>query len=252
MEFPAHGRYANAGLSPLEDDAMAWLDGFYQLEHLIATRMWAVKICPEASPEVKFAALTHDAERFFPGGPSSTPSNGFDDPDYLFAHSTRSANIVEEWLRSRTPAPDEAFIRRVRRLILRHEIGGGWEADFVQAADSPLLPGNPGLDHRRLGAGRPLHHRAGARKTGLHRRAHPAFHRRRRGAAALRERRARARRRRGLHHGPEAAPRAGQQPAFPLRAADPWDRLTPAIPVAPSQATAAPHEPRDSVPLRTL
>ena len=133
MEYPARGRYANAGLSPLEDDAMQWLDGFYQLEHLIATRMWAVKLCPEASPELKFAALTHDAERFFPGGPSSTPTDGFDDPDYLFAHSTRSANIVEEWLRSRAPAPDEAFIRRVRRLILRHEIGGGWEADFVQA-----------------------------------------------------------------------------------------------------------------------
>ena len=136
MEYPARGRYANAGLSPLEDDAMEWLDGFYQLEHLIATRMWAIKICPEASPELRVAALTHDAERFFPGGPSSTPTDGFDDPDYLFAHSTRSANIVEEWLRSRSPAPDEAFIRRVRRLILRHEIGGGWEADFVQAADS--------------------------------------------------------------------------------------------------------------------
>ena len=72
----------------------------------------------------------------FPAAPSSTPSNGFDDPDYLFAHSTRSADIVEEWLRNRSPAPNESFIRRVRRLILRHEIGGGWEADFVQAADS--------------------------------------------------------------------------------------------------------------------
>ena len=71
-----------------------------------------------------------------PAAPPAHRANGFDDPDYLFAHSTRSANIVEEWLRGRTPAPDEAFIRRVRRLILRHEIGGGWEADFVQAADS--------------------------------------------------------------------------------------------------------------------
>ena len=136
MDYPVRGRYGNAALSPLEDAAMQWLDGFYQLEHLIATRMWAIKICPEASPEVQFAALVHDAERFFSGGPSSTPSNGFDDPDYLFAHSTRSADIVEEWLRNRSPAPNESFIRRVRRLILRHEIGGGWEADFVQAADS--------------------------------------------------------------------------------------------------------------------
>ena len=57
MDYPVRGRYGNAALSPLEDDAMQWLDGFYQLEHLIATRMWAIKICPEASPEVQFAAL---------------------------------------------------------------------------------------------------------------------------------------------------------------------------------------------------
>ena len=136
MDCPARGRYANAALTPLEDAAMQWLDGFYSLEHLVATRMWAVKICPEALPALKFAALVHDAERHFPGGPSSTPSNGFDDPDYLFAHSTRSADVVEDWLRSRVPAPDEGFIRSVRRLVLRHEIGGGWDADFVQAADS--------------------------------------------------------------------------------------------------------------------
>ena len=28
MDYPARGRYANAALSPLEDDAMEWLDGF--------------------------------------------------------------------------------------------------------------------------------------------------------------------------------------------------------------------------------
>ena len=93
-------------------------------------------ICPEAADELKLAALVHDCERKFPGGPSNTPSNGFDDPDYLFAHSIRSADFAEAWLRSRAPAPDEAYIQRVRRLVLRHEIGGGWEADFVQAADS--------------------------------------------------------------------------------------------------------------------
>ena len=136
IEFTAEGAYANAALSRLEQDAVEWLDGFYQLEHLLCTRMWAMKLSPEASAEVKFASLVHDAERFFPGGPPSTPWNGFDDPDYLFAHSTRSADIVEEWLRARTPAPEEDFIRRVRYLILRHEIGGDWEADIVQAADS--------------------------------------------------------------------------------------------------------------------
>lgn len=136
ITFTAEGTYANAALSRLEQDAVEWLDGFYQLEHLLCTRMWVMQLSPEASAEMKFASLVHDAERFFPGGPVSTPRNGFDDPDYLFAHSTRSADVVEEWLRARTPALEETFIRRVRHLILRHEIGGGWEADFVQAADS--------------------------------------------------------------------------------------------------------------------
>lgn len=129
-------RYANAELSKIELDAVVWLDDFYQLEHLLCTRAWAMVICPEASAELKFAALVHDCERDFPGGPTNTPRNGFDDPDYLFAHSIRSADFAEAWLRDHAPAPDETFIQRVWRLVLRHEIGGGWEADFVQAADS--------------------------------------------------------------------------------------------------------------------
>lgn len=130
------GRYAEPNLTELELAATVWLDGFYQLEHLFNTRVWAIELSMgQASPELRFAALTHDAERFFPGGPSDTPDNGFDNPDYLFAHSIRSADIVEQWLRQQ-PQVEEAFIRRVRALILRHEVGGGWEADVLQAADS--------------------------------------------------------------------------------------------------------------------
>lgn len=130
------GRYADPNLTELELAATVWLDGFYQLEHLFNTRTWAIELSMgQASPELRFAALTHDAERFFPGGPSDTPENGFDNPDYLFAHSIRSADIVEQWLRQQ-PRVEEAFVRRVRALILRHEVGGGWEADVLQAADS--------------------------------------------------------------------------------------------------------------------
>jgi hypothetical protein len=131
------GRYADPAMSPLELDATRWLDGFYQLEHLFNTRMWAIELSNKAaSPELRFAAITHDAERFFPGGPTDTPENGFDNPDYLFAHSIRSADIVEAWLRERADVVDAGFIKRVRALILRHEIGGGAEADILQAADS--------------------------------------------------------------------------------------------------------------------
>ena len=137
MKVDLRGLYADKTFTELETAALQWLDGFYQLEHLLSARAWTIRLCGgAASSELKFAALVHDAERFFPGGPSSTPGNGFDDPDYLFAHSIRSADIVESWMRERQPVLDDGFIRRVRALILRHEIGGGWEADLLQAADS--------------------------------------------------------------------------------------------------------------------
>jgi hypothetical protein len=130
------GRYADPKFNALELAAAEWLDGFYLLEHLLCTRAWTMRLRPDASPELRFAALTHDAERFFPGGPTSTPTNGFDNPDYLFAHSIRSADIVEVWLRRQQPTPDQQFIARVRTLILRHEVGGNEEEDLLQAADS--------------------------------------------------------------------------------------------------------------------
>ncbi|NHN90080.1 hypothetical protein [Acetobacter conturbans] len=137
MTDPLFGRYRDAELSVLEQDAVRWLDGFYQLEHLFAAREWAIMLTDgTASEALKFAALLHDAERFFPGGPSDTPRSSFDDADYLFRHSTRSADIVGDWLAKRPEGVDLAFARRVRALILRHEIGGDPEEDIMQAADS--------------------------------------------------------------------------------------------------------------------
>lgn len=131
------GRYADSEFSELEQDALVWLDGFYQLEHLLAAREWIIEITGGIATEaMKFAALVHDAERFFPGGPTGTPQSAFDDADYLFLHSTRSADIVDDWLGARPGVVDPAFRRRVRALILRHEIGGDPEEDAVQAADS--------------------------------------------------------------------------------------------------------------------
>jgi hypothetical protein len=128
------GRYSDPSMTSLEFKALEWLDGFYELEHLLATRQWAVKLRPQASPELRLAALVHDAERYFPGGPTNTPSR-FDDPGYLFAHSIRSAEVVDSFLAG-VPGVDGEFRYRVRCLVLRHEVGGGTEADVLQAADS--------------------------------------------------------------------------------------------------------------------
>lgn len=136
MNPPVRGRYADPTFTHLELEATKWLDGFYQLEHLFNTRYWVIELTNGAASEaLKLAAITHDAERFFPGGPSGTPDAGFDDPDYLFAHSIRSADFIEKWLREQGPEGGEPFIRQVRRLVLRHEIGGGDEADILSAAD---------------------------------------------------------------------------------------------------------------------
>lgn len=135
-ETPMFGRYAEENFSPLEMEALVWLDGFYQLEHLIATRAWLLELYPEAPETLRFAALVHDAERHFPGGPSLTQASGPDDPDYLFAHSQRSADLVADWLNQRRNKPSDKDCSRIRALILRHEFGGNAEEDLIQAADS--------------------------------------------------------------------------------------------------------------------
>ena len=128
------GRYCDLSLTDLELRALKWLDGFYEVEHLLCTREWALRLRPHASLELRLAALLHDAERHFPGGPPSTPRQ-FDDPGYLFAHSIRSAEFVDSFLCADGEVDDE-FRYRVCSLVLRHEVGGGAEADVLQAADS--------------------------------------------------------------------------------------------------------------------
>jgi hypothetical protein len=128
------GSYRDPSLTELELKALDWLDGFYEAEHLLAARKWAIRLRPHASPELRFAALVHDAERHFPGGPTSTPRY-FDDPGYLFTHSMRCAEFVDSFLAG-VGGVDEEFRYRVRGLVTRHEVGGGAEADILQAADS--------------------------------------------------------------------------------------------------------------------
>jgi predicted RNA-binding Zn ribbon-like protein len=124
-------------LTPLEARALEWIAPFSQAEHLVRARDYVIELAPEAPLAVRLAALTHDIERHFPGGPQQDfAHDDWDDPDYLFAHSTRSADIVERWLADSPEPPDRAFTRHVRRLILLHELGGDAEADLLQAADS--------------------------------------------------------------------------------------------------------------------
>jgi hypothetical protein len=137
MMSPAMAMDRTAELTSLEARALDWIAPYSQAEHLVRAREWAVALDPGASPALRLAALTHDIERHFPGGPQQDFANdSWDDPDYLFAHSTRSADIVQRWLEEQPERPGEPFVKTVRRLVLLHELGGDAEADVLQAADS--------------------------------------------------------------------------------------------------------------------
>jgi hypothetical protein len=121
--------------SRLERRAEAWIQPFSQAEHLARTRDWVLELDPAAGDALRLAALTHDMERHFPGGPrQDKAAKRWDDPEYLRAHAERSVRIVGDWLEAE--GADPHLRSQVRELILLHETGGTPEADVLQAADS--------------------------------------------------------------------------------------------------------------------
>lgn len=119
----------------LEDRALDWIADYSQAEHLVRTRDWILELDPGAGEAMRLAALTHDIERYFPGGPKQDRGGtAWDDAGYIRAHCERSAEIVGVWLRDEGADDELAF--DVEALIRDHELGGPPEADLLQAADS--------------------------------------------------------------------------------------------------------------------
>lgn len=122
-------------LTELEERALIWISPYWNANHLVRTRDWVLVLDPQAGEAVRLAALTHDMERHFPGGPASDLSlQPEEDMEYRRLHSERSAQIVAEWLADQRAG--EALIADVKRLILAHETGGAADEDLIQAADS--------------------------------------------------------------------------------------------------------------------
>ena len=123
--------------SEIEALALGWVAPYKQVEHLVRARDWLAHLTPSASPEMRIAALTHDIERMFPGGPTLQHADArWDDPAYLFPHMLRSAEAVNVWLGTLGPVAAAVDGAEIRRLIGLHEVGGLDGADDVQAADS--------------------------------------------------------------------------------------------------------------------
>jgi hypothetical protein len=120
----------------IERRVFEWIEPYNQAWHLVRARDWLIRLAPDASVEQRLAIVSHDIERMFPGGPVANKATGrWDDPDYLYAHASRSAQFVVEWLADQ-PATESLDMVDIRRLITLHEFGGLDGADLVQAADS--------------------------------------------------------------------------------------------------------------------
>ncbi|MFD0662623.1 hypothetical protein [Thermocatellispora tengchongensis] len=120
-----------------EKAAAEWIAPYGQAWHLLRTRDWLMHLDPAATVEMRLAAMTHDIERMFPGGPRvDFTVASWDDPVYLYAHQLRSAEIVGVWLAGREARAEGVDAAEVRRLVALHEVGGLRGADLVQAADS--------------------------------------------------------------------------------------------------------------------
>jgi Domain of unknown function (DUF4202) len=119
----------------LEEKALRWIEPYWNANHLVRTRDWVLELEPRASEALRLAALTHDIERHFPGGPANDLSRQPEDElEYRRLHAERSARIVGDWLGSE--GADEELTGDVERLILAHETGGAPDEDVLQAADS--------------------------------------------------------------------------------------------------------------------
>ena len=121
----------------IEALAAEWVAPYDQVEHLMRTRDWVVHLDAAAPVEMRVAAMTHDIERMFPGGPVLRHGDGdWDNPFYLFPHALRSAEAVGMWLGALGPVSAQVSASEVGRLVALHEVGGLRGADVVQAADS--------------------------------------------------------------------------------------------------------------------
>jgi hypothetical protein len=121
----------------IEQRALTWIEPYSQAWHLMRARDWLMCLNPDASLEARLAVVTHDIERMFANGPRQDKATGrWDDPLYLFAHASRSAEVVAFWLQSQPGLPEEIALLEIQRLITLHEFGGIGGADLVQAADS--------------------------------------------------------------------------------------------------------------------
>lgn len=104
-------------------------------KHLIRAEYWLKRIKPDADEAMVIAVISHDIERAFPKGRKPPPSDRWDDEVYAVWHGQRSADFVEKFLLE-NGFSDRDKIKKMKRLITYHEIGGDEQKDFIKDVDN--------------------------------------------------------------------------------------------------------------------
>lgn len=107
--------------------------------HSLLTLKWANLLLPDASEELKIAAMAHDIERAVYPATKQRENESYD--SYKQRHAKRSADITAKLMRR--IGYDKALIEAVSYLVSMHEVGGDDEhsqlkeqADSLRDADS--------------------------------------------------------------------------------------------------------------------
>ncbi len=111
--------------------------GKTRMTHYIRTVFWVKKIYSKADEALFVAAVAHDIERAFRDSLADTVANskdGFLDKKHLKFHQEKGAEIIADFLTKE--GVDKKFIRKVGRLIAKHEVGGNKEQNILKDADS--------------------------------------------------------------------------------------------------------------------
>ena len=127
----------------LQTAAVEWIRRGPEARHLMHARDWLLELAPDASLALSIAALTHDVERHYPGGPTWDPfTQHAGDREYRWQHAVCSAQLVHPWLYAH--GADDSLVRDTEWFVCAHELGGDEEANLLQAADSlSFLEVNP-------------------------------------------------------------------------------------------------------------
>lgn len=106
-----------------------------QMLHFNRTVYWLKVLKPNVDEAFLIAAIGHDIERAFKkDNPFENSKKKFTDEGHLKNHQEEGAKILEKFLKKQKANLE--VIKKVKHLVLSHEIGGDTDQNILKDADS--------------------------------------------------------------------------------------------------------------------